>query len=47
MQVVVSKATHAKLKELARSRKMSVSKLLRPVLDEFVQRETGRILPRR
>lgn len=47
VQVVVSKATHAKLKELARSRKMSVSKLLRPVLDEFVQRETGRILPRR
>lgn len=44
VQVVVSKATHAKLKELARSRKMSVSKLLRPVLDEFVQRETGRIL---
>lgn len=41
VQVVVSKATHDKLKELARGRKMSVSKLLRPVLDEFAQRETA------
>jgi fructose-bisphosphate aldolase class 1 len=40
VQVVVSEATHAKLKELAHNRKMSVSKLLRPVLDEFAQRET-------
>jgi hypothetical protein len=40
VQVVVSETTHAKLKELARSRRMSVSKLLRPVLDDFVQRET-------
>ncbi|MBN4683708.1 DNA-binding protein, partial [Pandoraea nosoerga] len=47
VQVVVSKATPATHKALPPSRKMSVSKLLRPVLDEFVQRETGRILPRR
>jgi fructose-bisphosphate aldolase class 1 len=40
VQVVVSEATHAKLKELAHNRKMSVSKLLCPVLDEFVQKET-------
>lgn len=39
VQVVVSETTHAKLKELASRRKMSVSKLLRPVLDEFVERE--------
>lgn len=42
IQVVVSKATHAKLKELARRRHVSVSKLLRPVLDEFAEHETRR-----
>lgn len=40
VQVVVSEATHARLKALAQSRKVSVSKLLRPVLDEFVERQT-------
>lgn len=42
VQVVVSETTHAKLKEIARNRKISVSKLLRPVLDEFALRETRR-----
>lgn len=40
VQVVVSETTHANLRQLARSRKMSMSKMLRPVLDDFVQRET-------
>jgi len=40
VQVVVSETTHAKLEELARSRRMSAFKLLRPVLDDFVQQET-------
>lgn len=40
IQVVVSEDTQAKLKQLAQRRKVSVSKLLRPVLDEFVERET-------
>jgi fructose-bisphosphate aldolase class 1 len=42
VQVVVSETTYARLKDLARNRKMSVSKLLRPVLDEFAKRETRR-----
>lgn len=41
VQVVVSETTHTKLKELAHRRKISLSKLLRPVLDEFVERETA------
>jgi hypothetical protein len=40
VQVVVSEATHAELKQLAHNRGMSVSKLLRPVLEEFIRRET-------
>jgi hypothetical protein len=46
VQVIVSAATHARIKELAQRRKVSVSKLLRPVLDEFVERET-RVIPKR
>lgn len=40
VQVVVSEATHTRLKELAQRRQVSVSKLLRPVLDEFVERQS-------
>lgn len=39
IQTRVSVTTHSKLKGIAKRRKMSVSKLSRQVLDEFVQRE--------
>ena len=39
VQVRVSQATQIKLKALADARRMSVSKLSRQVLDDFVQRE--------
>lgn len=41
VQVRVSETTRAKLQAIAKARKMSVSKLSRKVLDEFVERQSG------
>ncbi|BBZ50574.1 hypothetical protein MHEI_22910 [Mycobacterium heidelbergense] len=41
VQVRVSEITRTKLEAIAKARKMSVSKLSRQVLDEFVNRETA------